>query len=304
MDASSKNPITAEEQNVLKDSLKRCSPETIEAALNYRKTGETEQIPAIIIGIIERFLEPDIRPRLKKATDDVRILEDLGVDSLTMVEVVMLVEETLDITINNEELRDLRTLGDIKTFIDCKIKGLPLPEKPKHVSIEAMDDLMPHGQPFIFLQEAAVAKKESRGSYLISGNEFFLEGHFKENPVFPASIMLEALGQLAVLHLLTVDHPEFEAPVDNSKIFFSSCDGVRCHRICKPGDKLTLVVKPKRIKHPLATFEGHILCGSEKVAFAEEISLMFDFQAALPTHELAQAEASVATEPSTPQPQH
>lgn len=287
MDDLPKKPITAEEQDVLKDSLKRCSPETIEAAIHYRNTGDTEQIPTVIIGIIERFLEPDIRPRLKNATDDLRILEDLGVDSLTMVEVVMLVEETLDITINNEELRDLRTLGDIKTFIDCKIKGLPLPEKPQRVSIEAMDAIMPHGQPFIFLQEATVSKTESRGSYEISGDEFFLEGHFKENPVFPASIMLEALGQLAVLHLLKVNNPEFTAPVDNSKIFFSSCDGVRCHRICKPGDKLTLTVKPKRIKHPLATFEGHITCGSEKVAFAEEISLMFDFKVAAESPPLA-----------------
>jgi hypothetical protein len=35
----------------------------------------------------------------------------------------------------------------------------------------------------------------------------FLEGHFKENPVFPASIMIEALGQLCVFYLLKGDHP-------------------------------------------------------------------------------------------------
>jgi len=288
MDPSHKKSITVEEEANLKDALKRCSPKTVEAALNYRKTGDSAQVPGIIIGIIERFLEPDIRPRLQNASNDIRILEDLGVDSLTMVEVVMLVEETLDISINNDELRDLRTLGDIKTFIDCKLRGVPLPAKPQYVTVEEIDTLMPHGQPFIFLQEAAVAPTESRGFYQIAGDEFFLEGHFKHNPVFPASIMLEALGQLAVLHLLKVGHPDLTAPVDSSKILFSSCDGVRCHRICKPGDRLTLTVKPKRIKHPVAAFEGSITCGTEKVAFAEEISLRFDVQA-------EQADPSTAT---------
>jgi len=120
---------------------------------------------------------------------------------------------------------------------------------------------------------------EARGVYKIVGDEFFLEGHFKNNPVLPASIMLEALGQLAVLYLLKTKRAELSAPVDSAKIFFTACDGVRCQRICRPGDILTLFVKPKRIKHPLARFEGHITCGNERVAFAEEITLTFDFAA-------------------------
>lgn len=278
MDSPSNKALTAEEEELLKDSLKRCSTETVNAALTFRKTGEPELIPTIIHGIIERFLEPDIRPRLKTGGDDLRVLEDLGIDSLTMVEVIMLVEETIHITIDNDELRDLRTIGDINVFIDCKIKGIPVPAKPIHISVEGIDQTMPHGQPFLFIQEAALSPSESRGTYIISGDEFFLEGHFKENPVFPASIMLEALGQLGVLHLLKIDNPDLQGTVDKTKILFKSCDGVRCNRVCKPGDKLMLSVKPKRIKHPLATFEGHVSVGSERVAFAEEISLMFDLK--------------------------
>lgn len=270
-------PLSPEDEEQLKESLKRCSPETVEAALDYRKTGDTELIPVIILGIIERFLEPDMRPRLKGDADELRIFEDLGVDSLTLVEIVMLVEETLDMTIDNNELRDLRTVGDVKTFIDCKVKGLPLPEKARHIPVEQIHALLPHGQPFLFLQEASLKIAEARGTYRISGDEFFLEGHFKDNPIFPASIMLEALGQLAVLYMVQTNSESLPKPVDKNKVFFSSCDGIRCTRFCKPGDTLTLTIKPKRIRHPLATFEGHISAGSEKVAFAEEISLIFDF---------------------------
>jgi 3-hydroxyacyl-[acyl-carrier-protein] dehydratase len=63
--------------------------------------------------------------------------------------------------------------------------------------------------------------------------------------------------------------------VNPKSIFFASCEGVRCHRVCKPGDILSISVKPKRLKMPLATFEGAIRVGQEKAAIAEEITLTF-----------------------------
>ena len=93
----------------------------------------------------------------------------------------------------------------------------------------------------------------------------------------PASLMLEALGQLAVLYLLEGSSPDDGKTVDASKIFFTSCEGVRCHRICRPGDLLSMTVKPKRTKMPLATFEGSIRVGQEKAAMAEEITLTFAY---------------------------
>lgn len=43
------------------------------------------------------------------------------------MEIVILTEDVLPVSINNEELRHLRTLGDVKQFIECKLRGLPLP---------------------------------------------------------------------------------------------------------------------------------------------------------------------------------
>ena len=273
------NSLTPETEQSLRELLKRCSPETVAAALRFRITKDPAGVDVVVLGIIERFLDPDVRPRLRSGGDGLRVFDDLGIDSLAMVEVVMVVEEVLQIKINNEELRDLRTIGDIKTYIDCRLKGLPLPERPVHVHVAEIIALLPQQPPFLFVQEATLRSDEARGVYKIVGDEFFLEGHFKNNPVLPASIMLEALGQLAVLYLLKTKRAELSAPVDSAKIFFTACDGVRCQRICRPGDILTLFVKPKRIKHPLARFEGHITCGNERVAFAEEITLTFDFAA-------------------------
>ena len=290
--------LSPEAEQDLREQLKRCSPETLEAALRYRSTGNPDGVSLIVLGIIERFLDPEVRPRLRAGGDSLRIFDDLGIDSLTMVEVVMLVEEVLQIKINNEELRDLRTVGDVKTYIDCRVRGLPLPERPVHVHVAEIVALMPHQPPFLFVQEATLRSNEARGVYKIAGDEFFLEGHFKNNPVLPASIMLEALGQLAVLFLLKAKRPELTAPVSPARIFFTACDGVRCQRVCKPGDILTLVVKPKRIKHPLAMFQGHITCGNDRVSFAEEISLTFDF---MRPEEIAASEQA-AEDPAAPVP--
>lgn len=288
-------PFTSEDDANLKESLKRCSAATYEAAAQFRKTGNTEHLPAVVLGIIERFVEPDLRAKLKDADDDLRIIEDLGVDSLTMMEIVLLVEEALQMSIHNDELRHLRTVGDVKTFIACKVKGVPPPKPTRFLPIEQIVAVMPIQPPFLFLNEASVSAHGASGKYRISGQEFFLQGHFKDNPVLPASIMLEALGQLGVLFLLEGQIAEPGKTVDPKMIFFTSCEGVRCHRVCRPGDVLTLTMKPKRLKLPLATFEGQIRVGQEKAAIAEEITLTFAFAESVAPAE----QPAPAAEPST-----
>ena len=270
-------PFAAEDEAALREALKRCSASTFEAAVQFRKTGNPEHLPAVVIGVIERFVEPDLRMKLKDADDDLRLIEDLGIDSLTRMEIVILVEDVLQMSINNDELRNLRTVGDVKTFIDCKVRGLALPKPTKFLPIEQIAAIMPIQPPFLFLNEASVSSNGANGKYKITGQEFFLQGHFKDNPVMPASIMLEALGQLAVLYLLEGAATEPGKVISPNTIFFTGCEGVRAHRVCRPGDILTLSIKPKRMKMPLATFEGAIRVGQEQAAIAEEIPMTFGF---------------------------
>lgn len=120
--ASAPKEFTAEQEAALRESLKRCSPETIEAAIAYRKDGDQTQVANVVIGVIERFLEPDVRPKLRQPdADSLHVNQDLGIDSLTLVEVIMLVEESLDMQIDNEELQNLTTIGSIKSFVAQKI---------------------------------------------------------------------------------------------------------------------------------------------------------------------------------------
>lgn len=122
--AAEHKDFTPEQEAELREALKRCSPETLNAAITFRKEGDSKQVPAIIIGIIERFVEPDAREKLAQPNaDQLHVAQDLGIDSLTLVEVVMLVEETLDTQIDNDELQNLTTIGAIKTFVEQKVGG-------------------------------------------------------------------------------------------------------------------------------------------------------------------------------------
>ena len=264
-------------QEDLKELLKRCPVGTYEAALAFRQDKDVSQIETIVMGVIDRHLEPEQREILSKSDDSLRMYEDLGMDSLTMLEIVMLVEQTLQVSIDNEELRDLRTVGDVKAYLSAKAKGEKPPIRSKTYRIEEIASLMPHREPFLFLESVKIDGDVATGSYKISGNEYFLEGHFKENPVFPASIMIEALGQLCVFFLLKGESPALKSKVDPNTIFFTSCDGVKCRRICKPGDVLSMKVKVSRIRHPLACFSGEINVEDERTSHAEEIKLAFDY---------------------------
>lgn len=121
--------FTSEDEAHLREALKRCSASTYHAACQFRKTGHTKHLPAIVLGVIERNVEPDLRSKLRHPHDDLCLAEDLGIDSLTMMEIVILAEDVLRISINNDELCRLRTLGDVRHFIEGKLGGLPLREQ-------------------------------------------------------------------------------------------------------------------------------------------------------------------------------
>ena len=81
-----------------------------------------------------------------------------------------------------------------------------------------------------------------------------------------------------------------ERAVDPKSVYFTACEGVRCHRVVKPGETLALSIRPKRLKAPLATFEGSIKVGTEKAAIAEEITLTFGYvEAVAPAPEASAA---------------
>jgi len=261
----------------INEILKGCSVETRSAVLEYRKNKSPSLLPAIVIGIIEKHLEDESKVILERGGDDLLITEDLGIDSIIMMEIVMNIEEVLSLSVPNEELTDLRSVGDLKYYLERKSQNLSIPVR-EQLEVEEVEAILPHQKPFLFVQQAELYGKNCTGMYRITGDEYFLKGHFKNDPLFPGSLMLESLGQLAVLMLLKSKHIHpADKKVDNRRVLFATCDGVRCTRLCKPKDILKLSVSLQKIKYPLAFFKGKITTGKSKVVSVKNISLAFDY---------------------------
>lgn len=61
----------------------------------------------------------DVEP--EKVTMDARFREDLGADSLDLVELVMAFEEEFGGTISDEEAQQIRTVGDAVRYVESRM---------------------------------------------------------------------------------------------------------------------------------------------------------------------------------------
>lgn len=52
---------------------------------------------------------------------EANILEDLGADSLDVIELVMAIEEAFDIEISDEDAESIRTIGDVEKYVADKL---------------------------------------------------------------------------------------------------------------------------------------------------------------------------------------
>jgi acyl carrier protein len=272
--------VTLTENDVadLKEGLRRCSPETIKAAIRYRESGDLDAIPTIVFGILDRYQPATAAVKLSEANESTRLIEDIGLDSLTLLEIVLSIEEVLKLRIENEELREIRTLGQLNKFLHAKITGATIEKPPRHYPREQIGLALPQQPPFLFLDEATLSGDTVKASYTIKGNEFFLEGHFKDEPIFPASIVFEAMGQAACLWVLEKGPAQLGKEIKSNHVFFASLDGAHFYRKARPGEKLEFEQKLTKLREPLAIFEGTVTSNGERVAKVERLVLAFGEQ--------------------------
>jgi acyl carrier protein len=108
--------LTDEQMTKVKHDFRRCREGTPEAIINLRRTGDTTLIPEILRGIVWRYVRPEAREQVEKASLETS-LSALGMDSLMMLEVVLDVQDALDVTVEDAELRRVKTFDDISQLL-------------------------------------------------------------------------------------------------------------------------------------------------------------------------------------------
>jgi acyl carrier protein len=72
---------------------------------------------------VRDIIEKELGVEREKLTDNASFIEDLGADSLDIVELVMEFEKEFNIDIPDEDAEKLRTVGEAVAYLDGKVQG-------------------------------------------------------------------------------------------------------------------------------------------------------------------------------------
>ena len=62
--------------------------------------------------------------------------------------------------------------------------------------------LLPYQAPFLFVDELiSLSEHDAEGFYTFKKDEYFYQGHFKNNPIIPGVILTEVMAQIGVVCL-------------------------------------------------------------------------------------------------------
>lgn len=130
---------------------------------------------------------------------------------------------------------------------------------------EELKNYMPHREPMLLVDKAElVSPVETLAEYKVTGEEFFLKGHFPDNPIVPGVILCEMMAQGSVML--------FKDELIEHLALYAGLDKVKFKHSVLPGD--TVVVRSKTVtrRGPLiivdseATVKGQ-LCSKGTLSF-------------------------------------
>lgn len=100
---------------------------------------------------------------------------------------------------------------------------------------------LPYNTPFLFVDElTAVSENGTTGNYTFKKDEYFYQGHFKDNPITPGVIITECMAQIGVV-CLGIYLLKDEISDNNSPKIALTSSQVDFFLPVLPGEKVTVI---------------------------------------------------------------
>jgi len=96
--------------------------EVREAFQRFRKTGDIGSAETVVIAAAVDY-RPASAGAAHSVTDATRLVEDMGYDSVAVAELVFFLEDVFEVTIGNEDVFAVRTMGDLRACVVRKLAG-------------------------------------------------------------------------------------------------------------------------------------------------------------------------------------
>lgn len=135
----------------------------------------------------------------------------------------------------------------------------------KTVDINEIMTIIPHRQPFLFVDKVDIVEDGVKGvGYKnVTINEYFFEGHFPGNPVMPGVIIIETMAQVGAIVLLLREDFAGKTP------YFAGINKFRFKKKVVPGDTLRMEVEIIKLRGSIGIGKGTAYVGEDIAAQGE-----------------------------------
>ena len=142
------------------------------------------------------------------------------------------------------------------------------------LKLDDIKQLIPHRDPFLFIDQCEIKKPGEHGisQRKFNQNEYFFRGHFPNNPIVPGVIIVEAMAQTAgiVVSYKLRDYKE-------KSVLFMSVNKAKFRKPILPNDNVYFEVKFLNKVRDVYKFSG--ICSKNDVKVSEaEFSAMITYK--------------------------
>tara|TARA_Y200000002_G_C22425537_1_gene555733 strand:- start:73 stop:543 length:471 start_codon:yes stop_codon:yes gene_type:complete len=138
--------------------------------------------------------------------------------------------------------------------------------KKMNLNINEIKNLIPHRQPFLFIDtcEIIIPGEHGKSQKYFSENEYFFKGHFPNNPIVPGVIIVEAMAQTAGI-VVSYKLREYK----EKSVLFMSVNKAKFRKPILPNEDVFFEVKFINRVKDVYKFQGTCFKDSQKVSEAE-----------------------------------